>query len=153
MNSRTSMQPPPLVNDGLMNLATIAGQQQGGSHHGSLSNTSARHVHPTSSPHHLSASPSIYAGSQQPPGALSGAPPQPQPPQMSPQNPSSGSFPSGGGTTAAIPAPVDGIASETPTKTDQGLFQCGYCKKNYNRADHLIRHVRSRGSFLFLPCR
>ena len=24
-----------------------------------------------------------------------------------------------------------------------GLFQCGYCKRNYNRADHLIRHVRS----------
>ncbi|KAK2759873.1 hypothetical protein FQN54_002607 [Arachnomyces sp. PD_36] len=28
-------------------------------------------------------------------------------------------------------------------KQDRGLFQCGYCKKNYNRADHLIRHVRS----------
>lgn len=26
----------------------------------------------------------------------------------------------------------------------QGLFQCGYCQKHYNRADHLIRHVRSR---------
>lgn len=26
---------------------------------------------------------------------------------------------------------------------EQGLFQCNLCKKIYNRADHLIRHVRS----------
>ncbi|PYH96515.1 hypothetical protein BO71DRAFT_471399 [Aspergillus ellipticus CBS 707.79] len=28
-------------------------------------------------------------------------------------------------------------------KPRDGLFQCGFCKKHYNRADHLIRHVRS----------
>ena len=27
---------------------------------------------------------------------------------------------------------------------DQGLFQCGSCKRNYHRLDHLARHVRSR---------
>jgi hypothetical protein len=27
---------------------------------------------------------------------------------------------------------------------DQGLFQCGSCKRHYNRLDHLARHVRSR---------
>ncbi|KAJ5094980.1 hypothetical protein N7532_007271 [Penicillium argentinense] len=26
---------------------------------------------------------------------------------------------------------------------DGGYFQCGFCKRHYNRADHLIRHVRS----------
>ncbi|KAH6844538.1 hypothetical protein B0I37DRAFT_398204 [Chaetomium sp. MPI-CAGE-AT-0009] len=26
---------------------------------------------------------------------------------------------------------------------DQGLFQCGSCKRHYNRLDHLARHVRS----------
>lgn len=26
---------------------------------------------------------------------------------------------------------------------DQGFYQCSTCKKTYNRADHLIRHVRS----------
>lgn len=26
---------------------------------------------------------------------------------------------------------------------DHGFYQCGTCKKTYNRADHLIRHVRS----------
>ncbi|KAJ6186172.1 hypothetical protein N7519_007473 [Penicillium mononematosum] len=29
-----------------------------------------------------------------------------------------------------------------------GMFQCGSCKKNYKRLDHLARHVRSR---MFLP--
>lgn len=33
--------------------------------------------------------------------------------------------------------------SETPRP---GLYQCGFCKKNYARSDHLIRHVRSRMS-------
>ncbi|PWY62329.1 C2H2 type zinc finger domain protein [Aspergillus eucalypticola CBS 122712] len=28
-------------------------------------------------------------------------------------------------------------------KARDGYFQCGFCKKHYNRADHLIRHVRS----------
>lgn len=27
---------------------------------------------------------------------------------------------------------------------EQGLFQCGSCKRTYNRLDHLARHVRSR---------
>ena len=31
--------------------------------------------------------------------------------------------------------------NETPRP---GLYQCGFCKKNYARSDHLIRHVRSR---------
>ena len=36
----------------------------------------------------------------------------------------------------------------TPSKPDAsaqptGMFQCGFCKKCYNRADHLQRHVRS----------
>lgn len=31
----------------------------------------------------------------------------------------------------------------SPTKTADGYFQCGFCKRHYNRADHLIRHVRS----------
>ncbi|KGO71711.1 Zinc finger, C2H2 [Penicillium italicum] len=26
----------------------------------------------------------------------------------------------------------------------RGFYQCGVCKKEYDRADHLIRHVRSR---------
>ncbi|PWY96203.1 C2H2 type zinc finger domain protein [Aspergillus sclerotioniger CBS 115572] len=29
------------------------------------------------------------------------------------------------------------------SKARDGYFQCGFCKKHYNRADHLIRHVRS----------
>ncbi|KAJ5756922.1 uncharacterized protein N7511_007104 [Penicillium nucicola] len=28
-------------------------------------------------------------------------------------------------------------------KKENGYFQCGFCKRHYNRADHLIRHVRS----------
>jgi hypothetical protein len=27
------------------------------------------------------------------------------------------------------------------------MFQCGSCKKNYKRLDHLARHVRSRKSY------
>ncbi|RGP75129.1 hypothetical protein FLONG3_5813 [Fusarium longipes] len=30
------------------------------------------------------------------------------------------------------------------TTTQPGMFQCGSCKKNYKRLDHLARHVRSR---------
>jgi hypothetical protein len=30
-----------------------------------------------------------------------------------------------------------------PGGQDHGFYQCGTCKKTYNRADHLIRHVRS----------
>jgi len=33
-------------------------------------------------------------------------------------------------------------SSEGPGQ-DQGFYQCSTCKKTYNRADHLIRHVRS----------
>ncbi|KAL1965790.1 hypothetical protein VTN77DRAFT_5111 [Rasamsonia byssochlamydoides] len=29
------------------------------------------------------------------------------------------------------------------SRPHDGYFQCGYCKRHYNRADHLIRHVRS----------
>ncbi|KAJ5984684.1 hypothetical protein N7481_006783 [Penicillium waksmanii] len=35
-------------------------------------------------------------------------------------------------------------ASASPTKSkDGGYFQCGFCRRHYNRPDHLIRHVRS----------
>jgi Fungal Zn(2)-Cys(6) binuclear cluster domain/Zinc finger, C2H2 type len=37
--------------------------------------------------------------------------------------------------TLAEGQPSDGL--------DHGFYQCGTCKKTYNRADHLIRHVRS----------
>ncbi|BCS28626.1 C2H2-type zinc finger protein [Aspergillus puulaauensis] len=35
--------------------------------------------------------------------------------------------------------------SPLDSKSRQGYFQCGFgsCRKSYNRADHLIRHVRS----------
>ncbi|RAL07225.1 putative C6 and C2H2 transcription factor RegA-like [Aspergillus homomorphus CBS 101889] len=33
--------------------------------------------------------------------------------------------------------------SRSVSKARDGYFQCGFCKKHYNRADHLIRHVRS----------
>ncbi|RAH84888.1 C2H2 type zinc finger domain protein [Aspergillus japonicus CBS 114.51] len=33
--------------------------------------------------------------------------------------------------------------SRSSQKARDGYFQCGFCKKHYNRADHLIRHVRS----------
>lgn len=43
------------------------------------------------------------------------------------------------------PSTVDPLnASQSPVKSkDGGYFQCGFCKRHYNRADHLIRHVRS----------
>ncbi|KAJ5698025.1 hypothetical protein N7462_000030 [Penicillium macrosclerotiorum] len=43
------------------------------------------------------------------------------------------------------PPTVDPLnASHSPVKSkDGGYFQCGFCKRHYNRADHLIRHVRS----------
>ena len=34
-------------------------------------------------------------------------------------------------------------SADTLNKTPDGYFQCGFCKRHYNRADHLIRHVRS----------
>jgi uncharacterized Zn-finger protein len=34
--------------------------------------------------------------------------------------------------------------SLTMSTTQPGMFQCGSCKKNYKRLDHLARHVRSR---------
>lgn len=34
-------------------------------------------------------------------------------------------------------------ASSTTESQDHGFYQCSTCKKTYNRADHLIRHVRS----------
>ncbi|KAK4031276.1 hypothetical protein C8A01DRAFT_21482 [Parachaetomium inaequale] len=34
-----------------------------------------------------------------------------------------------------------------PRANDQGLFQCGSCKRHYNRLDHLARHVRSHTNF------
>jgi hypothetical protein len=33
-----------------------------------------------------------------------------------------------------------------------GYFQCGFCEKRYNRADHLTRHVRSRQFFSCRQC-
>ncbi|KAJ5653307.1 C6 and C2H2 transcription factor [Penicillium lividum] len=36
--------------------------------------------------------------------------------------------------------------SETPQIPSRGFYQCGVCKKEYGRADHLIRHVRSHTS-------
>ncbi|KAK4243132.1 hypothetical protein C7999DRAFT_18474 [Corynascus novoguineensis] len=38
-------------------------------------------------------------------------------------------------------------SSADPTANDQGLFQCGSCKRHYNRLDHLARHVRSHTNF------
>ncbi|KAJ5126402.1 hypothetical protein N7448_005704 [Penicillium atrosanguineum] len=40
----------------------------------------------------------------------------------------------------------DQLNPSSPVKSkdkDGGYFQCGFCKRHYNRADHLIRHVRS----------
>lgn len=34
-------------------------------------------------------------------------------------------------------------SANSPLKKENGYFQCGFCKRHYNRADHLIRHVRS----------
>ncbi|PYH48928.1 putative C6 and C2H2 transcription factor RegA-like [Aspergillus saccharolyticus JOP 1030-1] len=45
-------------------------------------------------------------------------------------------------TTTARAVSVQSPARSTPRARD-GYFQCGFCKKHYNRADHLIRHVRS----------
>ncbi|KAL2128904.1 hypothetical protein VTI74DRAFT_8482 [Chaetomium olivicolor] len=39
------------------------------------------------------------------------------------------------------------VADSTTRANDQGLFQCGSCKRNYNRLDHLARHVRSHTNF------
>ncbi|KAJ5169250.1 uncharacterized protein N7482_004844 [Penicillium canariense] len=41
--------------------------------------------------------------------------------------------------------PTDQLnTSQSSVKSkDGGYFQCGFCKRHYNRADHLIRHVRS----------
>ncbi|KAK3897625.1 hypothetical protein C8A05DRAFT_38811, partial [Staphylotrichum tortipilum] len=39
------------------------------------------------------------------------------------------------------------VAGSAPRANDQGLFQCGSCKRNYNRLDHLARHVRSHTNF------
>lgn len=36
------------------------------------------------------------------------------------------------------------LHSLTMSTTQPGMFQCGSCKKNYKRLDHLARHVRSR---------
>ena len=37
----------------------------------------------------------------------------------------------------------DGDKGQASEGQDQGFYQCSTCKKTYNRADHLIRHVRS----------
>lgn len=37
----------------------------------------------------------------------------------------------------------DGDKAPSDEGQDRGLYQCSTCKKTYNRADHLIRHVRS----------
>ncbi|KAJ5698537.1 hypothetical protein N7462_000542 [Penicillium macrosclerotiorum] len=33
---------------------------------------------------------------------------------------------------------------QKPVRGGNGLYQCGHCKRNYTRADHLIRHIRSQ---------
>ncbi|CAG8400546.1 unnamed protein product [Penicillium salamii] len=38
---------------------------------------------------------------------------------------------------------LDYPSTDSHTKNQDGYFQCGFCKRHYNRADHLIRHVRS----------
>ncbi|KAK3290863.1 uncharacterized protein B0H64DRAFT_478725 [Chaetomium fimeti] len=38
-------------------------------------------------------------------------------------------------------------SSTNARANDQGLFQCGSCKRHYNRLDHLARHVRSHTNF------
>ena len=37
--------------------------------------------------------------------------------------------------------------------TTMGMFQCSFCKKCYNRADHLQRHVRSHSGEKPYPCK
>lgn len=43
------------------------------------------------------------------------------------------------------------MPSSNPTTqasaSEQGLFQCGSCRRKYKRLDHLARHVRSRKAF------
>lgn len=43
------------------------------------------------------------------------------------------------------------MPSNNPTTqasaSEQGLFQCGSCRRKYKRLDHLARHVRSRKTF------
>ncbi|KAK4071844.1 transcriptional regulator family: Fungal Specific TF and C2H2 zinc finger [Trichoderma harzianum] len=42
-----------------------------------------------------------------------------------------------------------------PDTTEIGIYQCGFCKAEYKRADHLVRHVRSHTKqrpFLCLVC-
>ncbi|KAJ5466638.1 hypothetical protein N7539_009367 [Penicillium diatomitis] len=44
----------------------------------------------------------------------------------------------------APPTSEPSASVQSPVKSkDEGYFQCGFCKRHYNRADHLIRHVRS----------
>ncbi|KAJ5372052.1 C6 and C2H2 transcription factor [Penicillium concentricum] len=40
-------------------------------------------------------------------------------------------------------APISNTPCTSPRGTARGFYQCGVCKKEYGRADHLIRHVRS----------
>lgn len=47
-----------------------------------------------------------------------------------------------GASKAEIPL-QDGDKGQSGEGQDQGFYQCSTCKKTYNRADHLIRHVRS----------
>ncbi|SPQ25598.1 dafe8ccf-24ab-49ae-a8df-fc87805d4e31 [Thermothielavioides terrestris] len=39
------------------------------------------------------------------------------------------------------------VAGSSTRADGQGLFQCGACKRHYNRLDHLARHVRSHTNF------
>ncbi|KAJ5320635.1 hypothetical protein N7508_000918 [Penicillium antarcticum] len=45
--------------------------------------------------------------------------------------------------TDSPPKTVRMDSAHSPPKKENGYFQCGFCKRHYNRADHLIRHVRS----------
>jgi Fungal Zn(2)-Cys(6) binuclear cluster domain/Zinc finger, C2H2 type len=71
----------------------------------------------------------LKGGAQPPP-----PPPQPQPQQQQQPQPQ--------------PQPIHQDREKATTSNegpsqDQGFYQCSTCKKTYNRADHLIRHVRS----------
>jgi hypothetical protein len=47
--------------------------------------------------------------------------------------------------TPATNTTVDATpAKDSSTNLDACAFQCGICKQQYKRADHLARHVRSR---------
>ena len=50
--------------------------------------------------------------------------------------------PQSNGSSKAEPQQDDKNARSNEGK-DHGFYQCSTCKKTYNRADHLIRHVRS----------